>query len=78
MWSLLRLSFKFELLGPMAHLVYGVHEQNYVAHVMAHAACMGPYKNGCDVPGRSTSSAITVQLSIWLFCLALLLSNFPQ
>lgn len=64
--------------GPMAHLVYGVHEQNYVAHVMAHAACMGPYKNGCDVPGRSTSSAITVQLSIWLFCLALLLSNFPQ
>lgn len=38
--------------GPMAHLVHGVHEQNYVAHVMGHAACTGPYAGNCKVPGR--------------------------
>lgn len=31
--------------GPMAHLFHGVKEQNYVAHVMAYAACLEPYKN---------------------------------
>lgn len=30
--------------GPMAHMFHGVHEQSYVAHVMALAACVGPYK----------------------------------
>ena len=44
--------------GPMAHLVHGVHEQNYVAHVMGHAACIGPYSNDCDIPGRSGSSSL--------------------
>nr|XP_046248779.1 alkaline phosphatase, intestinal, tandem duplicate 1 [Scatophagus argus] len=29
--------------GPMAHLFHGVKEQNYVAHVMAYAACLEPY-----------------------------------
>lgn len=33
--------------GPMAHLFHRVHEQTYVAHVMAYSACIGPYKN-CD------------------------------
>lgn len=27
----------------MSHLFHGVHEQSYVAHVVGHAACMGPY-----------------------------------
>ncbi|CAL8252976.1 unnamed protein product [Merluccius merluccius] len=31
--------------GPMAHLFHGVKEQNYVAHVMAYAACLEPYKD---------------------------------
>lgn len=31
--------------GPMAHLFHGVKEQNYVAHVMAYAACLEPYTN---------------------------------
>ncbi|KAL8583357.1 hypothetical protein ACOMHN_035339 [Nucella lapillus] len=35
--------------GPMAHLFHGVHEQNYIAHVMAYAACVGPNKAHCDV-----------------------------
>jgi len=42
--------------GPMAHLFYGVHEQNYVAHVMGHAACMGPYAGNCKVPGRANGA----------------------
>lgn len=33
--------------GPMAHLLHGVHEQNYVAHVMAYASCMGLNKGHC-------------------------------
>ncbi|CAL4121207.1 unnamed protein product, partial [Meganyctiphanes norvegica] len=37
--------------GPMSHLFHHVHEQNYVAHVMAFAACVGPSKGDkCDQP----------------------------
>ena len=32
-------------LGPMSHLFRGVMEQNVIAHVMAHAACIGDYKD---------------------------------
>ena len=34
--------------GPMAHLLTGVKEQNVIAYVMAHAACIGE-----DVTGIS-------------------------
>merc|ERR1712212_450346 len=27
--------------GPMAHLFHSLHEQNYIAHAMAYAACIG-------------------------------------
>lgn len=30
--------------GPMAHLLHGVREQNYIPHVMAYASCVGDYK----------------------------------
>lgn len=39
--------------GPMAHLLHGVHEQNYIAHVMAYAACVGANQDHC----ASASSA---------------------
>lgn len=29
--------------GPYAHLLQGVQEQSYIAHLMAFAACLGPY-----------------------------------
>ncbi|XP_041377435.1 alkaline phosphatase, tissue-nonspecific isozyme-like [Gigantopelta aegis] len=29
--------------GPMSHLFHGVHQQNYIAHVMAFASCVGEY-----------------------------------
>ena len=45
--------------GPMAHLFHGVHEQSYVAHAMGFAACLGPYANECNVPGRSSAACLT-------------------
>ena len=34
----------------MSHLFHGVYEQTHVAHVMAYAACIGPYADKCYVP----------------------------
>jgi alkaline phosphatase len=44
------------LLGPMSHLFHGVHEQSYVAHVVGHAACMGPYSTACEIPKPEAQS----------------------
>ncbi|KAK7912531.1 hypothetical protein WMY93_012742 [Mugilogobius chulae] len=33
--------------GPMAHLLHGVNEQNYIPHVMAYAACIGQNRQHC-------------------------------
>ncbi|KAK0141580.1 Alkaline phosphatase [Merluccius polli] len=33
--------------GPMAHLLHGVHEQNYIPHAMAYAACIGQNRAHC-------------------------------
>lgn len=61
--------------GPMAHLFHGVKEQNYVAHVMAYAACLEPYTN-CPPHhhGHSSSGSVNTPSSIlFLFpCLLLL------
>ncbi|KAK1900677.1 Alkaline phosphatase tissue-nonspecific isozyme [Dissostichus eleginoides] len=35
--------------GPMAHLFQGVQEQNYIAHAMAYAACVGADLRHCQV-----------------------------
>uniref|UniRef100_A0A8D1ZXZ7 alkaline phosphatase n=1 Tax=Sus scrofa TaxID=9823 RepID=A0A8D1ZXZ7_PIG len=43
--------------GPQAHLVHGVQEQSFVAHVMAFAACLEPYTD-CNLrPPESLSNA---------------------
>lgn len=34
--------------GPMGHLFQGVQEQNYVAHAMAYAACVGADLRHCQ------------------------------
>ena len=41
--------------GPMAHLLTGVKEQNFIAYVMAHAACIGPNDIPCDT-GRDSNA----------------------
>jgi hypothetical protein len=40
-------------LGPWAHLFHTLHEQNFVAHVIGHAAKIGPYKSRGNNPGVS-------------------------
>uniref|UniRef100_F1SMT7 Alkaline phosphatase n=1 Tax=Sus scrofa TaxID=9823 RepID=F1SMT7_PIG len=43
--------------GPQAHLVHGVQEQSFVAHVMAFAACLEPYTD-CNLrPPEGLSNA---------------------
>lgn len=39
--------------GPMSHLFHSTHEQTFIAHVMAYAACLGPY---AQEPGRCQTS----------------------
>jgi len=43
-------------LGPMAHLFHGVQEQNYIAHAMAYASCVGQNKGHCE---ETTTSGTT-------------------
>lgn len=42
--------------GPQAHLVHGVQEQSFVAHVMAFAACLEPYA-ACDLAPPASAAA---------------------
>lgn len=59
--------------GPMAHLFHGVKEQNYVAHVMAYAACLEPYRN-CPRPHtHSSSPGMNLPTILEFFLLGLLL-----
>ncbi|XP_036374754.1 alkaline phosphatase, intestinal, tandem duplicate 1 [Megalops cyprinoides] len=46
--------------GPMAHLFHGVKEQNYIAHVLAYAACLEPYTNCPPHPPESGSPTHTI------------------
>uniref|UniRef100_A0A8C6MNZ5 Alkaline phosphatase n=1 Tax=Mus spicilegus TaxID=10103 RepID=A0A8C6MNZ5_MUSSI len=45
--------------GPQAHLVHGVQEQNYIAHVMAFAGCLEPYTDCGLAPPAGQSPIIT-------------------
>lgn len=38
--------------GPQAHLIHGVQEETFVAHVMAFAGCVEPYTD-CNLPAPS-------------------------
>uniref|UniRef100_A0A146ZJE0 Alkaline phosphatase n=1 Tax=Fundulus heteroclitus TaxID=8078 RepID=A0A146ZJE0_FUNHE len=60
--------------GPLAHLLHGVHEQNYIPHVMAYAACIGQNKDHCmrrsgAIGLQPVFSSIGAILAItWLLC----------
>uniref|UniRef100_A0A4W3GU41 Alkaline phosphatase n=1 Tax=Callorhinchus milii TaxID=7868 RepID=A0A4W3GU41_CALMI len=65
--------------GPMAHLFHGVHEQNYIAHVMAYAACIGQNKEHCSSstwprPSAAPSTAVASASLLLPLLLLLLLS----
>lgn len=57
--------------GPMAHLFHGVKEQNYVAHVMAYAACLEPYTK-CPHSHAHTSSGAASSPPSLLACIGVL------
>ncbi|XP_061543388.1 alkaline phosphatase, tissue-nonspecific isozyme isoform X2 [Phycodurus eques] len=57
--------------GPLAHLMHGVHEQNYIPHVMAYAACIGSNKAHCahgshifDDATRPVFSSVVAALAV--------------
>lgn len=59
--------------GPMAHLLHGVQEQNYIPHVMAYAACIGQNKDHCSSGNSSAPSATIVPLTLALLIIIPLL-----
>ncbi|NXO01531.1 PPBT protein, partial [Rhinopomastus cyanomelas] len=56
--------------GPMAHLLHGVHEQNYIPHAMAYAACIGSNRGHCNAADRP---AATTTVLVPFFSLLILL-----
>lgn len=44
----------------MAHLFHGLHEQNYIPHVMAYSACIGDYKDDCRSAAEKAVPAVTL------------------
>ena len=54
--------------GPMSHLMHGVQEQHYIAHVMAYASCVGLNKMHCtDVNASPGFRFSLIPLLISLF-----------
>ncbi|XP_036970959.1 alkaline phosphatase-like [Acanthopagrus latus] len=56
--------------GPMSHLFDGVQEQNYIAHVMAYAACLEPYE---DCRLTQSNHVASIHPSLLLLLMGLLL-----
>lgn len=59
-------------IGPYAHLFHSVHEQNYVAHVMAYAANVGEYDGSIPSSGMSRHILNAIVLCGSLISLALI------
>ncbi|MGH0118324.1 UNVERIFIED_CONTAM: hypothetical protein FKN15_048560 [Acipenser sinensis] len=66
--------------GPLAHLLHGVHEQNYIPHVMAYATCIGQNTEHCKggYPVPCGASSLTSTLSSLLSLLILTLILLPH
>ncbi|XP_017695514.1 PREDICTED: alkaline phosphatase, tissue-nonspecific isozyme-like [Lepidothrix coronata] len=50
--------------GPMAHLLHGVHEQNYIPHAMAYAACIGSNRGHCNAGARPAAPLLLPLLAL--------------
>ncbi|NXB74774.1 PPBT protein, partial [Donacobius atricapilla] len=55
--------------GPMAHLLHGVHEQNYIPHAMAYAACIGSNRGHCNTAARPATPLLLPFLGLLLLLL---------
>ncbi|XP_067850824.1 intestinal-type alkaline phosphatase-like [Heptranchias perlo] len=49
--------------GPMAYLFHRTHEENYIAHVIAYAACIEPYEE-CPPSPNSNSGSLSQPMSL--------------
>ncbi|XP_053307660.1 alkaline phosphatase-like [Spea bombifrons] len=49
--------------GPMAHLLHGVHEQNYIPHVMAYASCVGTNWEHCSARSAAPGDPASMTLA---------------
>ncbi|NWV42397.1 PPBT protein, partial [Grantiella picta] len=55
--------------GPMAHLLHGVHEQNYIPHAMAYAACIGSNRGHCNAAAHPAAPLLLPFLGLlFLLC----------
>jgi len=61
--------------GPMSHLFQGVQEQNYVAHAMAYASCVGVNKGHCGGQGRARSSVRSSAAAVSISSMYILLAT---
>lgn len=50
--------------GPMAHLLHGVQEQNYIPHAMAYAACIGENTEHCQASGSGATAFRSARLAL--------------
>lgn len=62
----------------MSHLIYGVQEQNYIAHVMAYAMCVGPYHGDCERPDDPECVGSASVVGILPMAYLLLISFFAK
>lgn len=67
--------------GPGAHLIRGVIEQNYPAHVISYAACIGPHAHlneDCrlNIGLKSGAARIFVSMLVWVTILVTYVHNF--
>ncbi|XP_074531987.1 alkaline phosphatase, tissue-nonspecific isozyme [Halichoeres trimaculatus] len=58
--------------GPLAHLLHGVHEQNYIPHVMAYAGCIGQNREHCLTRSAAVSRVGTATFSTVISSIATL------
>lgn len=60
--------------GPMAHLFTGTHEQTFIAHGMAYAACVGENQKHCQSADNScTTQSLTTAAAILSFSMMVFL-----
>lgn len=59
--------------GPMAHLLHGVHEQNYLPHVMAYASCIGRNRQHCLAHSRAPAPSLALPGAAALLAAVMLL-----
>nr|XP_042910286.1 alkaline phosphatase [Parasteatoda tepidariorum] len=61
-------------IGPMAHLFTGVYDQQYIAHAMAYAACIGRNKEHCQGPNEYRSPNEAHRSHLWKWWIQVLVA----